>query len=102
MQPSQIEEQEHQRAIQKQLDLKIINKYGIPYGMPMSKEQKEQIRKIEEEQASKSNKWMRKRQKLIDKQIEKDIRKQQKNNPPVQNVPQNGKLLSTSLLKIIR
>jgi hypothetical protein len=70
--------------------------------MPMSKEQKEQIRKIEEEQASKSNKWMRKRQKLIDKQIEKDIRKQQKNNPPVQNVPQNGKFLSTSLLNIIK
>jgi hypothetical protein len=76
MRPSQLEEAERQQAIRTQLNLKIINKYGMPYGMPISKEIKAQIKKFEEENAKKSNKWMRKRQKLIDKQIGKDIKKQ--------------------------
>jgi hypothetical protein len=75
MQPSQKEEIEKQEAMKKQYDLKVINKYGMPYGMPMPKEVKDKIRKMEEEQAQKSNKWMKKRQKLINKQIEKDMKK---------------------------
>jgi hypothetical protein len=75
MQPSQKEEIEKQDAMKKQYDLKIINKYGMPYGMSMPKEVKDQIRKMEEEQSQKSNKWTKKRQKLINKQIEKDMKK---------------------------
>jgi hypothetical protein len=77
MKPSQTEEIERQQAIKKQLELKVINKYGLPYGMPMPKDVKEQIRVMEEQQAQRSNKWMRKRQKLMEKQIEKDMKKQQ-------------------------
>lgn len=88
MQPSPKEEQERQEAVRKQLELKVINKYGMPYGMPMPKEIKEQIKAMEDAQAQKNNKWMRKRQKLMEKQIEKDMKKNRmaaeknKLNPP--------------------
>lgn len=76
MQPSQTEELEKQQAMRKQFELKIINKYGLPYGMPMPKEIKAQITAMEEAEAQKNNKWMRKRKKLMEKQIEKDMKKQ--------------------------
>lgn len=76
MKPSQVEEIEKQQAMRKQFELKIINKYGLPYGMPMPKEIKAQIAAIEDAEAQKNNKWMRKRKKLMEKQIEKDMKKQ--------------------------
>jgi len=111
MQPSQLEETERQQAIRIQLELKVINKYGLPYGMPMPKELKEQVKKIEEDKAQKNNKWMRKRQKLIDKQIGKDMKKQkiaaeQAQSVPIQTIiPNNNtqhKSLSTAMQQFIK
>lgn len=110
MQPSPKEEQERNEAIRKQLELKVINKYGMPYGMPMSKEMKEQIRIHEEANAQKNNKWMRKRQKLIEKQIEKDMKKQKMQQAkqvnvaptPAPIIDPNKKVLSSSLLRIVK
>jgi len=86
MMPSQTEELEKRQAMKKQFELNVINKYGLPYGMPMPKEIKAQIAALEEAEAQKNNKWMRKRKKLMEKQIEKDMKKQkmlEKNNQPV-------------------
>jgi acyl-CoA synthetase (NDP forming) len=111
MKPSQLEENERQQAIRTQLELKVINKYGMPYGMPMSKDIKAQIKKFEEANAQKSNKWMRKRQKLIDKKISKDMKKQKVATQQAQNVsaqtiiPNNNtqqKSLSTAMQQFIK
>ncbi len=69
--PSDDEEKERIRAMQIQYENKIINKYGMPYGMAMPKEFKDVIAKNEE--SKKGSKWDRKRQRLIDRQIEKDM-----------------------------
>ena len=104
MQPSQTEELERQQAMRTQFDLKVINKYGLPYGMPMPKEIKAQITAMEEEQAQKNNKWMRKRKKLMEKQIEKDMKKQkllEKQNllcSPGNNAPNNTSTIISSNL----
>ena len=98
MQPSQVEEIEKQQAMRKQFELKIINKYGLPYGMPMPKEIKAQIAAIEDAEAQKNNKWMRKRKKLMEKQIEKDMKKQkvlEKNS--IGNANQNSTFTSVAI-----
>jgi thiamine pyrophosphate-dependent acetolactate synthase large subunit-like protein len=71
--PSEEEEQERVAAMKVQFENKIINKYGIPYGMPKSKELKAVI-EAHEKKAKKSSKWDRQRQRLIDRQIEKDMK----------------------------
>jgi hypothetical protein len=72
--PTDIEEKERIQAMQVQFAQKVINKYGLPYGMAKSKELKEIIKEKEKEQ--KISKWDKKRKKIIDKQIEKDIKLQ--------------------------
>jgi hypothetical protein len=109
MQPSPKEEEERQVAIRRQFELKVINKYGLPYGMPMPKEFKEQVKAMEEAQAQKNNKWARKRQKLIEKQIEKDMKRQkvaeQRNSQqaaPVTSIIPSSKILSPSIQRFIK
>lgn len=70
--PSDDEEKERIKAMQVQYENKIINKYGMPYGMSMPKEYKNAISKNIE--AKKGSKWDKKRQRLIDRQIEKDMK----------------------------
>lgn len=68
--PSEHEEEERKQAMMVQLKNKIINKYGLPYGSPMPKEVKEILKEREEKKGSK---WDRKRKRVIDRQIEKDM-----------------------------
>lgn len=101
MKPSQLEEAERQQAIRTQLQLRVINKYGMPYGMPMSKEIKAQIKQFEEANVKKSNKWMRKRQKLIDKQIGKDMKKQKIAESKAQSINSQTITLNNSAPKFV-
>lgn len=73
--PSEREEQEKIEAMKEQFALKIINKYGLPYGMPLPKEYK---KLIEEREKKKGSKWDRQRKRLIDRQIEKDMKNARK------------------------
>ncbi len=72
--PSESEETERIEAMKVQFNLKIINKYGMPYGMAMPKEFKEIIKEQEKLQSKKGSKWDRQRKRLIDRQIEKDMK----------------------------
>ena len=76
--PSELEEQERVAAIRTQFEQKVINKYGMPYGSPMPPEVKEMIKEQEKAQKGGGNKWDRKRKRIIDKQIEKDMASQRK------------------------
>jgi hypothetical protein len=93
IQPSDDEEKERIRAMQIQYENKIINKYGMPYGMSMPKEFKDVI--SENEKAKKGSKWDRKRQRLIDRQIEKDM--QVERNKAKREQEEIDKLKSTSV-----
>ena len=75
--PSQKEEDERVAAIRVQFEQKVINKYGMPYGSPMPPEVKEMVKEMEEKKKG-GNKWDRKRKRIIDKQIEKDMAAQRK------------------------
>lgn len=70
--PSDNEEKERNAAMKVQFDLKVINKYGMPYGMEMPKHFKTII-KQKELLEKKGGKWERQRKRLIDRQIEKDM-----------------------------
>jgi len=72
--PSEDEEKERMLAMRYQFENKIINKYGLPYGMQMPKELKKLIQEREAKQ--KKSKWDRKRQRLVDRQIEKDMNRE--------------------------
>ena len=76
---SEKEEKEKMAAMRVQLENKVINKYGMPYGMTMPKEFKKMIK--EKETKKGINKWDRKRKRLIDRQLEKDISADRRNNP---------------------
>jgi hypothetical protein len=89
IQPSDDEEKERIRAMQIQYENKIINKYG----MSMPKEFKDVI--SENEKAKKGSKWDRKRQRLIDRQIEKDM--QVERNKAKREQEEIDKLKSTSV-----
>lgn len=74
------EEKEKMDAMRVQFNLKVINKYGMPYGMEMPKEFKALL-KEQEQKEKKSSKWDRQRKRLIDRQIEKDMKSErQKEN----------------------
>lgn len=73
--PSPREEQEKIEAMKEQFALKIINKYGLPYGMPLPKEYR---KIIEEREKKKGSKFDRQRKRTIDRQIEKDMHKARK------------------------
>lgn len=75
--PSEQEEKEKMLAMKEQFEQKVINKYGLPYGMPLPKEYKKIIEE-REAAAKKGNKWERQRKRLIDRQIEKDMKKSRK------------------------
>lgn len=83
---SENEEKEKAEAMKVQFALKIINKYGLPYGMEMPKELKNIIKQREQD-SKKGGKWDRQRDRLIDRQIEKDMKseRQKENNSPLLN-----------------
>lgn len=72
------EEKEKMDAMREQFHLKIINKYGMPYGMEMPKEFKAIIKEREQKE-KKSGKWDRQRKRMIDREIEKDMKSERRN-----------------------
>lgn len=68
------EEKEKMKAMQEQFQNKIINKYGLPYGMEMPKELRAIVKEQEKRAGKKGSKWDRQRKRLIDRQIGKDIK----------------------------
>ena len=101
--PSDVEEQERIAAINLQFQNKIINKYGLPYGSPMPKEFKEIVEQQEAKAKGKGNKWDRKRKRIIDRQIEKDVAAQRKKESEVvwenPNLNMNNSGVMTPLLQ---
>lgn len=93
------EEKEKMDAMREQFNLKIINKYGMPYGMEMPKEFKALIKEREQKE-KKSGKWDRQRKRLIDRQIEKDM-KFERQNENINRLIVNDSKSSPSLDKLI-
>lgn len=94
------EEKERIRAMQFQFENKIINKHGLPYGMSMPKELKDAI--DQNEKNKRGGKWCRKRQRLIDRQIEKDVQVERNKLKRDQEEAVRLKSIATSSASVVR